>query len=469
MHPYTTKLVKNLLLPSWFDVRSAVKSNSGGDPINCIDIIDGGDYGESGTVVGRLRNAIKENKLRYLVLSKIEMDEDVIDALVDLLRSAPSPWEALYLEFCGGDLGKTIQSVLKVDNIKKLEIAGDISSEYMNSLSRSLAACKSLQELSFVITFDSQKAKTLVEGLRANTGIRRLKLVQSTLKNDSIEPISSFLAQHGKLEVLHLDRCIVSETDFATLLTSLRNVSTLKELSIGGALHVKEIRSAICSLMNQNLLSKLSLHGVTPKCSQHGINDLLLTTSLSENHSLRILDLSGNKLEDHNLNVLMDFLCSNAYLVEELRLQENCITNVGARLLGKRLHKTRGLKRIFLHRNKFDERGVAAILEGVRSNHQIHEVTIPTLVGDAAKLSRLRTLINYETSLNAGGKEILRNQEISLKLWPQVFHRARNILFTPYCEPQMRSLRQWKRIQSMDVMFYLLRHSDIGRSKDSNI
>lgn len=467
MHPHTTELVKNLLLPSCFDLQSVVTSKSGSHPIDCIDIIDGGDYDQSGALVNRLRNATKQNKLRFLVLSKIEIDRSVIDALMDLLHSAPSHWEALYLEFCEGTLDIAIESLLAFDNIKKLEIAGNINADSMNSLSRGLKAGKVLQELSLVMTFDDQSVKAFISGLRANTGVRRLNLIKSTLKKDGIDAFSVYLASRCKLEALNLDRCIVSKIDLTTLITSLRNLSTLKELSIAGANFNDETRMALCNLMKQHRLQKLSLHGIPSNGAHFGVNDILVGPALSDNHSLRILDLSGNDLDNKNLQFLTEILSTDATL-EEVRLLENCISNEGASLLGSTLAEAKGLKRIFLHRNLFDEVGANAILEGVRSNHRIQEVTIPTVEGDNSKMSRIRVLINYETCLNAGGKQILQNRNVPLQLWPQVFERAGNILFSPYCASQMKSLSRWKQIQQMDIIFYLLRNSDIGRSKDSH-
>jgi hypothetical protein len=116
---------------------------SGESPLNSIDIIDGDDY-DCHEAVDRLRSAIQPPELQQLVLSDIEMDEHVIDALMDLLRSGQQ-WDALYLEFCEGNLDKTIESVLKLDNVKKLEIAGNVNTRCMQTLSTGLKMNKSLK------------------------------------------------------------------------------------------------------------------------------------------------------------------------------------------------------------------------------------------------------------------------------------------------------------------------------------
>jgi Ran GTPase-activating protein (RanGAP) involved in mRNA processing and transport len=461
MKTHTNEVVTNLLLPSWLDLRSIVASISTGVSTNHIDIIDGNDYGRCETV-RRLRSAMQHCKLQYLVISEIDMDENIIEALMDLLRAAPGPWEAVYLEFCEGKLDRTMESLFPLDTIKKLEVAGTISLSCMQAISEGLKQCKSLQELALLSTLDSQNVSTLIDGLKANTGLRALKFIKSTLMEDSIDSLVEFFRHNAKIEEVSLDRCIASESDLVALLTSLTDLLTLKELSIAGIACGEEIRLALLNLIRQNTLSRLSLRGLG-STGGNGMNELLMSHALSDNHSLRILDLSGNSLDDHTLEILIETMRSNA-TIEEVRLQENCITNKGACILGRRLHELRGLKRIFLHKNEFNENGIKAILYGIQRNHRIHEVTVPAVSG-ITKMSRLHVLINYETCLNAGGKQILRSRQFPIGLWPQVFERAGKVLFSPYCESQMKSLSKWKRVQQMDVMFYLLRHSDIGRFK----
>lgn len=461
MKAHTTEVVTDLLLPRWLDLRTIVESISTGVSTNHIDIIHGDDYGRC-EVVGRLRSAMRQCNLQYLVLSEIEMDENVIAALVDLLRAAPGPWEALYIEFCGGKLDRTMESLFAFDSIKKLEIAGTISLSCMKAISEGLKHCKCLQELALYSTLDSLKVTTLIDGLNANIGVRALKLIKSTLKQDAIGLLGQFFRQNEKLEEVSLDRCISSENDFLAILVSLTNLQTLKGLSITGMACGENNLLALLNLIRRNVLNRLSLRGLR-SAGGSGVDGLLGSPSLRDNCSLRTLDLSRNGLGDHSLAILMDTLQSNTTL-EEVRLHENRITNTGARLVGHRLHEMKGLKRMFLHKNEFDEDGIKNVLYGIQRSHRIHEMTVPAISG-ITKMSRLHVLINYETCLNAGGKQILRNRQFPLSLWPQVFERAGKVLLSPYSESQMKSLSKWKQVQQMDVMFYLLRHSDIGRFK----
>eukprot|EP00980_Cylindrotheca_fusiformis_P016690 scaffold5024_cov136-Cylindrotheca_fusiformis.AAC.19 len=434
---------------------------SNGLPTNHIDIIDGSDYGRC-EAVGRLRSAIQQCRLQYLVVSEIELDDNVIDALMDLLVAAPGPWEAVYLEFCSGKLDHAMASLLAFDSIKKLEVAGSISLSCMEAIAEGLKSCKSLEELTLMSTLDSLHVRTLIDGLKTNIDLRALKFVKSTLKEDAINSLGDLFRSSWNVEEVSLDRCVVSESGLVDLLLSLSNIPTLRNLSIGGITCGEEMQLALLGLIRSNSLRMLSVNCLQ-SAGVNGLEELLRSQSFRDNHSLRILDLSGNDIGDHTLAILLDTLCSNC-TIQEVRLHENSITNKGADLIGQRLPELKGLKRVFLHRNSFTEKGIKSVLFGVQRNHRIHEITVPAITG-VTTMSRLHMLLNYETCLNAGGKQILQNCQFPLFLWPQVFERAGKLLFSPYCESQMTSLSKWKQVQQMDIMFYLLRHSDIGRFK----
>jgi hypothetical protein len=259
MHGHTIELVTNLLLPGMYDVRSVAKSKSGDSPLNSIDIIDGDDY-DRHECVDRLRGAMHEPALKQLVLSEMEMDGNVIDALMDLLRSGRQ-WQALYLQFCEGDLDKAIEAILTLDNVTKLEIAGNVDAVCINSLSLGLAGNDTLKELALLVTLDRENVHTLIDGLTVNTGLRRFKLIKSSFFPDSIEPLADFLRNDEKFETLHFDRCNhVADNNIATLVNSLENHPALTELYIGGNLCEESIRSALSNLIIRNTLRHLSLH-----------------------------------------------------------------------------------------------------------------------------------------------------------------------------------------------------------------
>mmetsp|Transcript_28970 Transcript_28970/g.69956 ORF Transcript_28970/g.69956 Transcript_28970/m.69956 type:complete len:468 (+) Transcript_28970:129-1532(+) len=464
MKQHTSELVTSLLLPSWIDLRHVVASRSRGDPTNHIDIIDGDDYGRC-EAVGRLRRSMRNCKLQYLVLSEIEIDEDVAEALVDLLKASRRDWEALYMEFCGGKLDQAMRSVMALDTVRRLEVTGTLSQDCMLAISEGLRGCKTLRELSLYTTLDSDNTSILIRGLDANNGLRALRLVKSTIKKDAVEELTGFFRRNRRLKSVALDRCIASEGGMVNLLDSLSELSTLEELSIAGVLLNGSIVSAISKLTALNGLEKLTLQD-NKVTGRIGMEHFFTSGALSDNNSLRILDLSRSKLNDSSLKVLIETIRTNSTL-EEVRLEHNCITDDGARFLGSKMHFMKGIRRIFLHKNPINEAGLRAILEGTRRSHRVHEITV-TVVPRTATLSRIQVLINYEACLNAAGRHLLQDREFPVGLWPRVFERAGKSLFSPYAKSQMKNIQSWRKIQQTDVIFHMLRHLDIGRYANEN-
>jgi hypothetical protein len=425
--------------------------------MNSIDIIDGDDYNPY-ECVKRLRSAMQHPDLDQLVLSEIEMDANVIKSLLDLLRSGRK-WEAIYVHFCNGDLASAIKSILALSNVCKIEIAGNLTFQCIETLSTALMQNSSLVELALLVKLNQDNVNILIEGVVQSQGLRTLKFIKSTLEAGSIGPLEDFLKCDHRLEGIHFDRCIVADNDIATLVDALQDHTSLTELYIGADLCNLSLQRAISNMLSRNRLRELSLRNSLHRAQDVSINTAWIVPTLLVNNSLKILDLSENSIDDAAFECLFQVFCANSCL-EEVRLHENRISNIGATLLGERLPAMKGIKRIFLHRNRFDEVGAQAILDGMWQNDKIEELTIPTM-GRNMKMSKYQRLISYQTCLNSGGKKVLKDRSFPLNLWPHVFQRARQHLWTPYCEFQMQSTEKWKDMQQADVIFHFIQGARI--------
>jgi hypothetical protein len=124
---------------------------------------------------------------------------------------------------------------------------------------------------------------------------------------------------------------------------------------------------------------------------------------------------------------------------------------------------TSSLRRIFLHRNRFDEIGAEALLQAVRQSCAVRELTIPSM-GRSALMTKYQRLISYETMLNCGGKHLLqgtvqnsRKACLAPGLWPFVFDRAGQQMTTLYSERQLSGSDAWRLTQQADLIFYLMK------------
>lgn len=526
MHEHTTELITNLLLPSFFDLDSIAKSkkknknktkkqkknvndissHGGRDvrddddnalvPLYSIDIIDGDDYDGCEETVNRLKSTMREPDVQQLVLSEIRLDGPVVRTLIDLLKTrrvnGNHPWDGVYLQFCGGQLGETVRRILlEVDCIQKLEIACGMNQlgGCIQALRTGLGGNHSLKELSLFVTLGEDATNQLIAGLSTNDTLTRLRLIRSTFSPESIEPMAAFLKSDRRLEVLSFDQCVFLDPDgLGTLLHSLVGHPTLRELHVCGTLY-DEGKHALSELLTYNSLTKLHLHNrtatITSSTKLNGDGFDWLTMALVGNRSLKTLDLSHLALDDVALAELLHAICvdgdGRSNSLEEIRLHENHIGNEGATLFASRMHEINpNLKKIFLHRNRFDEIGAKALLEGIQNSHtDIRELTIPSM-GRSKAMTEYQRLINFETMLNSGGRQQLRNidvkdsnKTIPSGLWPAVLERSGELLWTPYSELQMTSLNNWRSIQQADMVYYLIRgaagRAILGSSVTSSI
>ncbi|KAL3924795.1 MAG: hypothetical protein SGILL_000824 [Bacillariaceae sp.] len=419
---------------------------------------------------------MREPHVEQLVLSELNLEPCVIQALVDLLKTREGDedtWEAVFLEFCRGDVEAAVREVLALNNVKKLEIATGLS---QRTALQALAAStpgnnQTLQELSLFTHIDEEIVEWLSQGFLCNTGISKLRFVKCTFMEGAVEPLANFLRQTQSIEVLSIDRCIIQGTDenLGTMLDSLAGHASLRELFVGGPL-CEQSQLAISKLLTDNrLISKLSLQNRADLASSNAsaCQDSSITwieAPLSSNATLKILDLSQRCLDDESMKSLSTALCSETSRLEEIRLHENHIGNAGVQYFASRIpHVNGSLRRIFLHRNRFDEKGAEALLEAVRQNCNIRELTIPSM-GRSTLMTKYQRLISYETMLNCGGKHLLKGTAqnglgigLTTGLWPFIFERAGQQMTTPYSERQLSGSDTWRRTQQADLIFYLMR------------
>jgi hypothetical protein len=448
MHGYTIELVTNLLLPASYDVRSLSASMTGMNPLPCIDIVDGDDY-EGAECVSRLKTAKQHPNLNQFVLSDISLNPNIIGALEDLVRSNEM-WDAIYIEFCQGDLAGAISAVLSHDNVRKLEITGTLDSRCFNALSFFLTTKSNLVEIALLVHMNGEQAESLVRSL-PNSQVRCLRLIKSRFEENALQCLMDFFLQDVNIETIQFDRC---DNNISMFLDAIACGLSLQNLEVTGDLCDLRLQTALSKILRQKRIKRLTLGQSVQPAEAVSFSLNWMVPDLTACNSLNILDLSGTFMDDNCLLTLIDCLCFNDS-VQELRLHENRVSNTGAKAFGLSLPKMRGLHRVFLHRNCFEEEGAEAILDGIRKNHNILECTIPTM-GRNIVMSKYQRLISFETCLNSGIKKALRDKAFPLSLWPLVMERSGRHLWTPYCEYQMTSSESWKFMQQIDSIFLCL-------------
>jgi Ran GTPase-activating protein (RanGAP) involved in mRNA processing and transport len=96
--------------------------------------------------------------------------------------------------------------------------------------------------------------------------------------------------------------------------------------------------TAISSLLEKKHLLNLSLHNQHIEDGEVLDISPLVHSMLDSNSFLKFLDLSRNSLRDDDIVDLMDALVENRFL-EILHLDQNLITDRGAKMIAERLPK----------------------------------------------------------------------------------------------------------------------------------
>jgi len=93
-----------------------------------------------------------------------------------------------------------------------------------------------------------------------------------------------------------------------------------------------------------------------------------ITEHLLENNTLRVLDLTANKINFKGCESLAKFLCGEYCVLESLILASNCTGHYGAKMIAQALSKNRTLVHLDMTRNNIDDNGLFMIAEALETN-----------------------------------------------------------------------------------------------------
>ena len=250
---------------------------------------------------------------------------------------------------------------------------------------------------------DKRACEVLAEGVQRMPCLETLSLGRNSIgSGGAVQLMSSLRLHSSKLGELHMYITGISDPDFECIARYIYSTTSLKKLYIGGNdMSVSSIGSLCKALSANSSMKNLGIGGhhlTAPHCVCLGellrepikckIEELILkgcnmtsdgvrevVSGLSDNHTLRELDLNDNQIESEGAVAVATMLKKNSSL-ETLRLNWCSIGSEGGRELGVALKKNTTLKVLGLSGNAIGDDGVRGLCVGLENNSSLEELDL---------------------------------------------------------------------------------------------
>jgi Ran GTPase-activating protein (RanGAP) involved in mRNA processing and transport len=372
--------------------------------------------GGRNAILKRLRQTQRDRHYRVLTFNSIEFDEDIVNAVVDLLYCARRKWERINFINCSGPVDTILANALALDTVHALELVDadkEVSKPLVKAPGRGLLNNTSISKLRLRVGFFDTPA-CLTRAIAMNRNLHELDVSGSWLRGDSVPGLADTLRKNETLRVVRLKFCGLTDCEIAHLVEAVSHNTSLEGLEIGQYSCGPLTLTAVGRLLEKNSIVWLRirhqslLEDQTPDLSE-------LANKLAHNTSLKSLDLSLTKLCPWGMACLGLSLKSNSSL-QCLTLNHCGISAHGMRSFCVSLPHMRGLKTIKLTGNPIEDTASDGLNEGVRSNQELEYISC----------SNLSKEIRSFLDLNRSGRRLLfaSHNSISSALWPLVEHES---------------------------------------------
>ena len=249
---------------------------------------------------------------------------------------------------------------------------------------------------------DGRACDLLAEGVQRMPCLQRLNLSHNSGIGcgGAVQLVSSL--HSSKLRKLYMSSTGISDPDFECLASYIHSTTSLQELSIGwNDISVESIASLCTALSANSSMRSLDMsncHLTTSHCECLGqllrhpihckIEWLILSScnltsdgvgevvsGLSDNHTLRVLNLSLNQIRSEGAVTIATMLKTNSSL-ERLDLVRCSIDSSGGVELGTALERNKTLRELRLSQNALGNNGVRGLSVGLENNSSLEDLTL---------------------------------------------------------------------------------------------
>ena len=286
--------------------------------------------------------------------------------------------------------------------VEALLISGSITADGVKHfLTIPNSLLQHIQHLNLCVNkLDRRACEVLAEGVQRMPCLETLDLSYNSLIGcgGAVQLVSCL--HSSKLRELNMSRTGINDPDFECLASYIHSTTSLQRLSIEGNNISVESIDSLCKALSANSsmrsldmsgchlttshcvrLGQLLRHPIHCKIEQLNLINCSLTSDgvgevvsgLNDNHTLRVLYLSSNRIGSEGAVAVATMLKRNSSL-ETLYLDSCSIGSSGGVELGAALERNKTLRELRLSGNALGDDGVRGLCVGLENNSSLEEL-----------------------------------------------------------------------------------------------
>jgi hypothetical protein len=330
---------------------------------------------------------------------------------------------------------------MRLENLEKLTVRKTTDDAVFDVLGDGLQSNRMIKEIRLLENrFTMSNAPAIGRALTVNTYLTGISLFNSRFEGQSaLQEIVEGIRLNQNLQSVNLAYCNLHDEDIALVVKALANhYGSITELNISGNYCHTSTMAAIFGLLQSKHLDLRKLVMCNQRVGNGTLDIAPLGPAWRKNTSLKHLDLSFNRLDDHDISNLMAGLGQNSS-IEVLHLMTNNIKDEGVRTIAHHLPKMSALNNLSLSCNCFGEQGANCLATSLRDHMELENIALPIRF-------KCSDHIDFYIALNRAGRRLFKVHDITPALWAHVLSRA-NVLNRAHFSRRTR----------VDVIYHLLR------------
>jgi hypothetical protein len=372
-------------------------------------------------VIYRLFTAFREPAITDIYFWNIQFTPGIVQALGTLLQHGGRHWNSIKILSCMGLVAEAVSTILSSQRVTALILNGPAFDEPVwKALDEGCKRNHSITMLRLLgVRLWSEKP---LKEISIPANLEELDLTRSRLGTMFAVHLAKAVSTSRHLKCVRLDYCSLSEEAMSAILQACIKCGSLQELYLS---HSPSYGSSESSINALSTLTK-RLRMLDVRCQQFNIMTASwspLFASLNFSTTLQRLDISGNKLTDRDLLLLVISLKGNTTL-QSLNLRYCQLSEQAIQILASSLpYLSKNLTILDLSGITYREKSAMSLAQGLQHNYVLQEL-------GTLRYSCSTARIEYYLDCNWGGRRALQEEDekpIPLGLWAHILARINRL------------------------------------------